>query len=101
MRKNSWILSCLFLVSAGFISCHTSYTTSTLQYKDYRISDKQPVNKNLENLLHPYSDNVSKSINTIVGNAPVSLDKKSPKSALGNFIVHAFFVMAKKNIIHK
>jgi 2',3'-cyclic-nucleotide 2'-phosphodiesterase (5'-nucleotidase family) len=96
MRKNSWILSCLFLVSASFISCHTSYTTSTLQYKDYRISDKQPVNKNLENLLHPYSDSVSRSMDAIVGNAPVSLDKKSPESALGNFMVDAFFVMAKE-----
>ena len=96
MRNFFLILNCLFLISASFISCHTSYQTSTLHYKDYQINEKQPLNKNLENLLQPYSDSVNRSMDVMVGKVPVTLNKKAPESTLGNFMADAFFIMAKE-----
>lgn len=47
-------------------------------------------------LLWPYSENVNKTMNDVVGIAEINLDKKQPESLLGNFMVDAFFEMAEE-----
>jgi len=44
--------------------------------------------------LQPYSSNVNKTMNNVVGVATISLDKKQPECTLGNFMVDAFLTMA-------
>lgn len=96
MRKKFRIYFCLILSLAGGISCNTSFQTSTLHYKDYRINDKLSQNNSLNSLLQPYSDSVNRSMNDIVGIATTSMDKKTPESTLGNFMADAFYTMAQE-----
>lgn len=87
------ILVAAVLVSTG-ISCHTSYQSQSLQYKSYRINDSLTKDAGIYGMLAPYSENVNKTMNDVVGEAEISLDKKQPECTLGNFMVDAFFVMA-------
>lgn len=95
MRK--FIPIVLFSVPVFFgSSCHTSYESQSLHYADYRINQSQAKAPFLLEILKPYSDSVNKSMNDIVGVADKALDKKSPESTLGNFMVDAFYVMARE-----
>jgi 2',3'-cyclic-nucleotide 2'-phosphodiesterase (5'-nucleotidase family) len=94
MRRHlSIALSSIIIFS--FLSCHTSYESSKLQYQDYRITTAQAPNPALLTLIKPYSDSVNKSMNDVVGFAAKALDKKAPESSLGNFMVDAIYVMGK------
>ena len=44
--------------------------------------------------LQPFSENVNRTMNDVVGIADKSLDKKQPECTLGNFMVDAFLSMA-------
>jgi 2',3'-cyclic-nucleotide 2'-phosphodiesterase (5'-nucleotidase family) len=96
MKKNSFLypLFILFL-SAGF-SCNTIYQSQALQYKTYRISDSQAKDSVALTLLLPYSSNVNKTMNEIVGIADITLEKKQPECTLGNFLADAFLAMAQE-----
>jgi 2',3'-cyclic-nucleotide 2'-phosphodiesterase (5'-nucleotidase family) len=96
MTKNPLILLILLLSLAGSISCHTSYQASSLQYKTYRVNDKEKTDPSLLSLLKPYSDSVNKSMNDVVGVADITLEKKQPECTLGNFMADAFFAMAQE-----
>ena len=82
-------------------SCHTTYQSQSLQYKSYRINDKQVKDSGLLNFLQPYSANVNKTMNDVVGIADNSLDKKQPECTLGNFMVDAFLTMAAEKYTAK
>ncbi len=94
MKKNpSFTFLILLLVFTG-LSCNTSYQSQSLQYKTYRINDRQQKDSSLLNFLQPYSNNVNKTMNDVVGVADISLEKKQPEGTLGNFMVDAFLSMA-------
>jgi 2',3'-cyclic-nucleotide 2'-phosphodiesterase (5'-nucleotidase family) len=94
MKRNPpFVLLIFVLVFTGF-SCNTTYQSQSLEYKTYRISDQQAKDSSVLNFLKPYSDNVNKTMNDIVGVADVSLEKKQPECTLGNFMVDAFLTMA-------
>lgn len=94
MKKNP-LFSIVFiiLITTGF-SCNTTYQSQSLQYKTYRINPEQKPDSALLDFLHPYSENVNKTMNDVIGVADVSMDKKQPECALGNFMVDAFITMA-------
>ncbi len=75
-------------------SCHTPYQSQSLEYKTYRITDAQAKDSAVLSFLQPYSENVNRTMNDIVGVADISLDKKQPEGSLGNFMVDAFLAMA-------
>lgn len=77
-------------------ACKTSYQTSNLQYKDYRINNKQPANNELNNLLKPYSDSVNKSMNDVIAVAGMTLEKKQPEGTLGNLLADIMLAKAKE-----
>jgi len=96
MKRKSvpfFIVGILFLIIS---SCHTAYQSQSLEYKSYRINNNDAPDPDLVNLIKPYSDSVNKSMNDIVGIADISLEKKLPESTLGNFMVDAFYIMAKE-----
>jgi 2',3'-cyclic-nucleotide 2'-phosphodiesterase (5'-nucleotidase family) len=96
MKKNPpFIFLVLFFFLTGS-SCNTTYQSQSLQYKTYRINEGQPKDSSLLNFLQPYSNNVNRIMNDVVGVADISMDKKQPESTLGNFMVDAFFVMAEE-----
>jgi 2',3'-cyclic-nucleotide 2'-phosphodiesterase (5'-nucleotidase family) len=95
MKKLTPFISfCLFIWV--FVSCNTLYQAGSLQYKSYRIAGIQQQDSSLVYLLKPYSDSINKSMNDIVGFVEESLDKKQPEGSLGNFMVDAFFTMARE-----
>lgn len=94
MKKNPrFALLLLIFVVTGF-SCNTTYQSQTLQYATYRINEKQAKDSSVLIFLQPYSDNVNRTMNDVIGVAETSMDKKQPESTLGNFMVDAFLVMA-------
>ncbi len=92
-KKSRFALFFLLLLFTGF-SCNTVYQSQNLQYKSYRITEGQPKDPAVVGFLQPYSDNVNKTMNDVVGIAEISLEKKQPESTLGNFMVDAFLTMA-------
>lgn len=89
-----FFLHLLFLVAVS--GCRTIYQSRTLQYQTYRISAKQSPDSSVYTLMKPYGDSVYKSMNDVVGYAERNLDKIEPECTLGNFIVDAFYYMAKE-----
>ena len=83
---------CLFFAAA----CNTTYQTSTVQYKDYRISSKQPASNELSSMLKPYADSVNKSMNDIIVVSEIELRKEQPECNLGNLMADAMLSMAKE-----
>jgi len=96
MRKNPFAIPAfLFFLLAG-ASCNTVYQSQSLQYQSYRISDIHQKDSAVLTLLRPYSTEVNKTMNDVVGIADISLDKKQPECTLGNFMADAFLVMAEE-----
>src|SRR5690606_20405065 len=96
MRKYSpfLFLSAILLIVAT--ACNTVYAPQSLQHQSYRISDTQQKDQAVVAFLEPYSETVHKTMNTVIGTAVKTLEKKQPESTLGNFMVDAFFDMAKE-----
>lgn len=94
MKKNHFHLLIISALLSLVLSCHTPYQSQSLQYRTYRITDTVQKDAALLDLLKPYSENVNKTMNDIVGMADISLEKKSPECTLGNFLADAFFTMA-------
>lgn len=95
MKKNPPFVFIVVLVCFAGLSCNTSYQSQSLQYKDYRINDELQKDSSLLTFLQPYSLNVNKTMNDVIGIADAALEKKSPEGTLGNFMVDAFFTMAQ------
>ncbi len=96
MKVNAYIQPILFAFIFSILSCSSSYQSQSLAYKNYRVTPQAKEDPSLQEVLKPYSDSVNKSMNDIVGVAEKSLDKKTLESTLGNFMVDAFFIMAKE-----
>lgn len=79
----------------GSIACSTTYQSQSLQYKSYRITQSLPKDSAQLQFLQPYTDQVNKTMNDVVGIADISLEKKQPECTLGNFMADAFLVMAR------
>ena len=94
MQKIKSSLPLLFLIF--FFSCHTSYETQKLQYKDYRITKGTATDAALTTMLQPYADSVNKSMNDVIAVADVTLDKKQPEGNLGNLMADAMLAKAKE-----
>ncbi len=94
MRKlvSPFLLSLLFIV----VSCNPAYRAQSITYENYRITQEQKNDPSLSQLMKPYSDSVNSTMNEVVGIVEKDLDKKSPESALGNFVADAIHIMAKE-----
>jgi 2',3'-cyclic-nucleotide 2'-phosphodiesterase (5'-nucleotidase family) len=95
MRK---LASLFFLYSVIVlsVSCKTVFQPVTVQYKDYRVSNKQPLNNELTKLLQPYADSVNKSMNDVIAIAGITLEKKQPEGTLNNVLADAMLAMARE-----
>lgn len=96
MKYNPFLLPIfLFLALAG-LSCNTSYKSQKLAYSSYRINDDLQKDTAYLTFLSPYRKNVDSLMNGVIGYVEKNLDKKLPEGELGNFMVDAFFIMAKE-----
>ena len=94
--KNLSLPVFFFFIVLLFFACKTVYQPTAVQYKDYRISPKQPINKELTSLLQPYADSVNKNMNDVVAFTVIELRKKQPEGTLGNVMADAMLEQAKK-----
>lgn len=86
----------LLLVSMLFmVSCSTTYQPQSVQYKDYRITEKQPADAEINALLQPYADSVNKNMNDVIAISSMPLDKKQPEGTLGNVLSDAMLAMSQ------
>lgn len=76
-------------------SCNPSYKASSVQYKDYRITNVNN-DSSLQTFLKPYADSVNNSMNKVIGRLSVDLEKAQPECTLGNFMADAMKAMAEK-----
>ncbi|MEJ8842879.1 5'-nucleotidase C-terminal domain-containing protein [Lacibacter sp. H375] len=94
MRKltTHYILIVLLIIS---YSCNPVYRASSVQYKDYPVQNQRK-DSSVQKFLQPYADSVNSSMNLIIGQLAVDLDKRQPEGTLGNFMADAMKVMAEK-----
>jgi len=95
MRKLP-IFYLIFFAAFFAISCKTAYQPQSVQYKDYRITERQPASSEINALLKPYSDSVNKNMNDIIAVAGMTLEKRQPEGTLNNVLADAMLVMAKE-----
>ncbi len=92
-KANRLFFCCVFLFA---YSCHTSYQTQSVQYKDYRIAKTSGGDAQLNDLIKPYADSVNKSMNDVIAVADITLEKKQPEGTLGNLMVDIMLAAAKE-----
>jgi 2',3'-cyclic-nucleotide 2'-phosphodiesterase (5'-nucleotidase family) len=94
MRKG--IRSIYFLFFICFSSaCHPVYKASSVQYKDYAVSNLAKDSSFLT-FLQPYTDSVNTSMSAVIGTLAVDMDKRQPEGLLGDFMADAMLTMAQK-----
>jgi 2',3'-cyclic-nucleotide 2'-phosphodiesterase (5'-nucleotidase family) len=84
----------LYSVILFSVSCKTVFHPVSVQYKDYKVSNKQSLNNELTKLLKPFADSVNKSMNDVIAVAGITLEKKQPEGTLNNVLADAMLVMA-------
>lgn len=94
--KQGLMLSSFFFTCFILLSCKTNYQPQAVQYIDYSIRAGQQSDTNLFKLLQPYADSVNKSMNQVIAQIGVSLDKKQPEGTLNNIVADAMMIMAKQ-----
>ena len=99
MKKNHFHLLVLSAIISIVLSCHTPYQSQSLQYRTYRVTDTVQKDAGLLDLLKPYSENVNKTMNDIVGIADISLEKNHPNVHWVIFWQMLFLRWRLKNMI--
>jgi len=94
--RNFFYRAVFFLLLLQLAACRTFYQPGSVQYKDYRIKQSQPVSDQMNALLKPYADSVNKSMNDLIVISAMSLEKKQPEGPLNNIMADAMLAMAKE-----
>lgn len=82
-------------------SCNPVYRAGTIQYQNYIINSDQQRDSSFINLLQPYSDSLNKTMNDVLADVAVRMEKKQPESTLGNFLADAYLFMAREKFNNK
>ncbi len=88
---NSILAICVSLV----LSCNPVYRAASVQYKDYQVGNVQK-DSSLQLFLQPYIDSVNSSMNTVIAQLAVDVDKRQPECTLGNLMADAMKQMGEK-----
>lgn len=94
MRKLTNLYRLIILLIISY-SCNPAYRASSVEYKDYPV-DNQRKDSSVQKFLQPYADSVNNSMNLVIGQLAVDLDKSQPEGTLGNFMADAMKAMAEK-----
>lgn len=93
--NNRTIHSILAISIAFFFSCNPVYRASSVQYNDYQVTNLQK-DSAVQFMLQPYADSVNSSMNTVIAQLAVDVDKRQPESTLGNLMADAMKVIGEK-----
>lgn len=87
------VILLVFLATA--FGCSKSYRVSKAEYNLLRITAASPKDQALERMLAPYADSVNSSMNKIIGEVAVDLEKKLPEGSLNNLLADAMLAEAR------
>lgn len=87
------ILLWVFVLSAA---CSTAYYPQSVRHEDYQVQEQRITDSSLIHLLSPYSSRISASMNEVIGEVGMTLEKKQPEGPLGNLMVDAMLYSARK-----
>ena len=93
--NNRTIHSILAISVAVFFSCNPVYRASSVQYNDYQVTNLQK-DSAVQFMLQPYADSVNSSMNAVIAQLAVDIDKRQPESTLGNLMADAMKVIGEK-----
>lgn len=93
--NNRTIHYILAISVAVFFSCNPVYRASSVQYNDYQVTNLQK-DAGVQLMLQPYADSVNSSMNAVIAQLAVDVEKRQPESTLGNLMADAMKVMGEK-----
>jgi len=93
MRFSSIFYSGLILL---LLSCGTTQIPNSVSYLGYSVSPKISSDTALLNLVQPYSIEVNRTMNKVIGFTPTTMAKRLPESSLGNFMADCMQTMGAK-----
>ena len=94
MRKS--ISTAILFYLLLLVSCNPSYRSASVEYRNYNVQQKGNQNSQINALIKPYSDSVNGTMNNVIGENDVLLEKSVRKNTLGFFMTDAFLFMAKQ-----
>lgn len=86
----------LLVPLAFFLSCHTSYQTKSVSFKDYPVTVGPEADPSYNTYLKPFRDSMTVAMGEVVGKAARRMDVKRPVTTLGNFMADAFLSGARE-----
>jgi 2',3'-cyclic-nucleotide 2'-phosphodiesterase (5'-nucleotidase family) len=88
----------LLLTFTAFISCaEKKYAVTKIEGKEIGITDKHSEVASIENFIKPYRDRIDADLNTVLGNAPETIDKSGEwQTPMGNFLADITFEKSDK-----
>ena len=98
MKRYSCAKYLLILLLTAGTSCHTSFRTGKMEYSNYRLTAETPKDSSALALLRPYSEEVSRTMNDVVGTLEVTLEKSQPESSLGDWMADAYLEIGRAHV---
>lgn len=94
MKKDTPII--LIILAVLTISCSTTYNPSSVEYADYRVQQGRITDSSILQLLSPYSSRLHASMNEVIAQVGMDLEKRQPECTLGNLMADAMLISARK-----
>ena len=88
----------LLLTFIAVISCaEKKYTVTKIEGKEIGITNKNSEVADIENFIKPYRDKIDADLNTVLSNAPETIDKSGEwQTPMGNFLADITFEKSNK-----
>lgn len=88
----------LLLTFIAVISCaEKKFHITRIEGKEIGITDKNSEVAQIENFIKPYRENIDKDLNTVIANAPETLDKTGQwQTPMGNFLADITFEKSER-----
>ena len=88
----------LLLTFIAVISCaEKKYAVTKIEGKEIGITDKNSEVAEIENFIKPYRDKIDADLNTVLSNAPETIDKSGEwQTPMGNFLADITFEKSNK-----
>lgn len=94
MYSSATIRSAVLFAVLAIAGCASSYQPNKVQYDSVRITDKAPKDAQVQVLLKPYADSVNSSMNKVIAELAISMEKKLPEGTLNNLVADALLAEA-------
>lgn len=93
MKKGTPIILLFAIVLAA---CTTTYNPQSVEWSDYRVKQQPVTDSSILKLLAPYSASLNATMNEVIANVAIKLEKKQPEGTLGNVLADAMLQQAQK-----